>query len=117
MGRGEGRVLREAKIKNGVPLNLVYKSTGAMNSMTYETALMAVRANPANMEFIPMKFKESIQDVAREDELLEEVFKSMGPFEWELGGGQRIEKKKEVVMGDFESVDEVVRWLTSQGFV
>ena len=111
MGRGEGRELREAKIKNGVPLNLVYKSTGAMNSMTYETALMAVRANPANMEFIPLKYKESIQDVMREDELLEEVFKRMGPFECELGG-RRIEKK-EVVM-DFDDVDGAVRWLTSQ---
>jgi hypothetical protein len=109
MGRGEGRAIREAKIRNGVLLNLVYKSTGAMNSMTYETALMAVRANPANMEFIPLKYKELIQEVAREDELLEEVFKRMGPFAWELGEGKE-DKKKEVV-GDFESTDDVVRWL------
>ncbi len=113
MGRGEGRAVREAKIRNGVLLNLVYKSTGAMNSMTYETALMAVKANPANMEFIPMKFKELIQEVAREDELLEEVFKRMGPFEWEVGGKRGEEKKKEVVM-DFEDVDGVVRWLIGQ---
>ena len=114
MGRGEGRALREAKIREGVPLNLVYKSSGAMNSMIYETALMAARANPANFEFIPLKFRESIQDVMREDELLEEVFKKMGPFDWEVGGKRGEEKKKEV---DFESVDEVVRWLKSQGFV
>jgi hypothetical protein len=37
----------------------------------------------------------------------------MGSFECELGG-RRIEKK-EVVMGDFENVDEVVRWLNGQG--
>ena len=115
MGRGEGRAVREAKLRNGVPLNLIYKTAGAMNSMTYETALMAVRANPANLEFIPLKFKELIQEVAREDELLEEVFKRMGPFAWELG--ERIEKKEESMVMDFENVDDLVSWLKSQGFV
>lgn len=105
MGRGEGRAIREAKLRNGVPLNLVYKS---MNSMTYETALMAVQVNKANIEHVPLKYKELIQDVMREDELLEEVFKRMGPFSWEAGG-QREEKKEEVV--DFEDVEGVVRWL------
>ena len=114
MGRGEGRAVREAKIRNGVPLNLVYKSTGAMNSMTYETALMAVRANPANFEFIPLKYKELIQEVAREDELLEQVFKRIGPFDWEVGG-RKEEKKEEVV--DFNDVDGAVTWLKSQGFL
>ena len=116
MGRGEGRALREAKLRNGVPLNLIYKTSGAMNSMTYETALMAVRANPANFEFIPMKFKELIQEVAREDELLEEVFKRMGPFAWEVGGRKEEGKKESMVM-DFENVDDLVSWLKSQGFV
>ena len=112
MGRGEGREMRIAKLRNGVPLNLVYKS---MNSMTYETAYLAVQVNPANIEHVPLKFKESIQDVMREDELLEEVFKRMGPFEWELGERREEEKKKEVV--DFDDVEGVVSWLTSQSLL
>jgi hypothetical protein len=64
-----------------------------------------------------MKFKELIQEVAREDELLEEVFKKMGPFSWEVGGRQREEKKKESMVMDFENVDDLVSWLKSQGFL